>query len=264
MPDFLTICEQAARAGGKTLLQWRGKATAREKGPRDLVTEADLASQEAIRRVVLQTFPDHDFIGEESFPGESRRPRRSEYRWIVDPLDGTANYVHGMLSYAVSVALEKNGQIVAGCVFDPELDVSYTSQRGGGALVNGEPIQVSSCQTLDQAMIAASLPPHVTRDSPEIARMVEVIHSCQALRRLGSAALNLCYIAQGRLDGYWATSVKIWDIAAGMLIVEEAGGVITSLSSGPVDFDRPWLVAAATRKLHAELLELLNRVKDKE
>jgi myo-inositol-1(or 4)-monophosphatase len=259
MSRILAVCELAARAGGEVLLQWRGKTTTREKGRRDLVTEADLASQKAIRSTIFQTFPDHDFLGEETIPGEEAAPRASEYRWIVDPLDGTTNYVHGLPSYAVSVALEKRGEIVAGCVFDPVLNECYTAHKGGGAFVNGEAIGVSACQTLDQAMIAASLPPHVPRDSVEIARLVEVIHACQALRRLGSAALNLCYVAQGRLDGYWATSVKIWDIAAGMLIVQEAGGVITSLSSGPVDFDKPWFAAAATSRLHDELLGLLNR-----
>jgi myo-inositol-1(or 4)-monophosphatase len=260
MPDFLTTCEQAARAGGEVLLQWKGKTTTREKARCDLVTEADLASQEAIRRVVLQAFPDHDFLGEEQFPGEAPQSRGGEYRWLVDPLDGTTNYVHQMPSYAVSVALERSGAIVAACVFDPELDECYTAKRGGGAFVDGQSIHVSSCRSLGEAMIAASLPPQVPRDSLEIARLVEVIHACQALRRLGSAALNLCYVAQGRLDGYWATSVKIWDIAAGMLIVEEAGGVITSLAAGPVDFERPWFAAAATGDLHTELLDLLNRV----
>jgi myo-inositol-1(or 4)-monophosphatase len=260
MASFLSICEQAARAGGEVLLQWKGKTTTREKARCDLVTEADLAAQTAIRSAILRTYPDHDFLGEETFPGEETGSRASEFRWIVDPLDGTTNYVHGMPSYAVSVALEKIGEIIAACVFDPELDECYTAQQGGGAFVNGEAIGVSACRTLDKAMVAASLPPHVPRDSVEIARLVEVIHACQALRRLGSAALNLCYVAQGRLDGYWATSVKIWDIAAGMLIVQEAGGVMTSLTSGPVDFDHPWFAAAATRELHSELLELLNRV----
>jgi myo-inositol-1(or 4)-monophosphatase len=115
---------------------------------------------------------------------------------------------------------------------------------------------------LEWALVAASLPPHAPRGSSEITRLVEVIHECQGLRRMGSAALNLCYVAQGRLDAYWATSVKIWDIAAGMLVVDEAGGVMTSLSGGPIDFERPWFAAAATADLHRQLLEVLHRAPD--
>jgi myo-inositol-1(or 4)-monophosphatase len=231
MPDYLAVCEQAARVGGELLLQWKGKFAVREKGPRDLVTEADLASQTAIRKVVLEAFPDHDFLGEETLR-ESEPERKSEFRWIVDPLDGTTNYVHQLRSYSVSVALQQGDQVIAGVVYDPELDECYAAAAGAGARLNGQPLSPSDCQSPDQALVAASLPARVPRGSPEIAAMVEIIHECQGLRRLGSAALNLCYVAGGGLDAYWAGSVKLWDIAAGMLIVEEAGAVMTSLDEG--------------------------------
>jgi myo-inositol-1(or 4)-monophosphatase len=258
MKDFLSVAESATRTGGSVLIQWKGKVAAREKGPRDLVTEADLASQQEIQRVIQAYFPEHDFLGEESIPGE----RRSEYRWIVDPLDGTMNYVHQLRSYAVSVALEHKGQVIAGVVYDPELDECYTAATGTGAWRNGERISPSECRVLEQALVAASLPPRPERNSPEVRRFLEVIHACRGLRRLGSAALNLCYVAQGSLDAYWATSVKIWDIAAGMLILQEAGGVMTSLSGGAIDFDRPYFAAAATPALHQDLLTVLGRVPD--
>lgn len=264
MPNYLTLCEKAARAGGEVLLQWKGRVAAQEKNPRDLVTEADIASQRAIRQIVLDAFPTHDFLGEETLSddlrGEALLTQQSGYRWIVDPLDGTTNYVHQLRSYAVSVALEHAGEIVVGAVFDPELDELYLGEQGNGAYLNGKPIQPSTCQTMDQALVAASLPAFLPRGSAEIARLIEVIHASQAMRRLGSAALNLCYLAQGRLDAYWATSVKIWDIAAGMLIVRESGGMMTSLSGEAVDFNHPRFAAAATPELHRELLEVLLRI----
>jgi myo-inositol-1(or 4)-monophosphatase len=168
--------------------------------------------------------------------------------------------VHQLRSYAVSVALEQDGQILVGAIFDPELGECYTAARAGGAFCNGKRIGPSTCQNVSQALVAASLPAHVPRGSVEIARLIEVIHACQGLRRLGSAALNLCYVAQGSLDAYWATSVNLWDIAAGMLIVQEAGGVITSLTGAPVDFERPLFCAAATAALHGEMLAILNGV----
>jgi myo-inositol-1(or 4)-monophosphatase len=170
------------------------------------------------------------------------------------------NYVHHLRSYAVSVALERQGEILVATVYDPELEECYTAERGKGAFLNGERLHPSECRSLDQALVAASLPAHAPRGSVEVVRLVEAIHACRGVRRLGSAALNLCYLAQGRLDGYWATSVKIWDIAAGMLIVQEAGAIISSLDGGPVDFETAWFAAAATPELHRELLGLLNRI----
>lgn len=266
MTDYLVVCEQAARLGGEVLLQWKGRIAVREKAPRDLVTEADVASQTAIREFLAQEFPDHDFLGEETIYDEQGAPvlmeRRSEFCWIVDPLDGTTNYVHQLRSYGVSIALERRGKIIAGVVFDPELNECYSAAEGKGAFVNGDRIRASDCQRLDQALVAASLPARVPRGSPEVQRLVEVIHECQGLRRLGSAALNLCYVAQGRLDAYWATSVSLWDIAAGMLIVREAGGILTAPDGGDVRFERPKFIAAATPTLHRELKAILDRVSE--
>jgi myo-inositol-1(or 4)-monophosphatase len=243
-------------------MNWKGKATLREKGHRDLVTEADLASQQEIRRIIHANFPDHDFLGEEEDTSiVSPAGGRHEYRWIVDPLDGTMNYVHQLRSFAVSIALEERGRIVTGVVYDPELDELYHAELGYGAFLNDTPIQTSGCQAAENALVAVSLPPNVPRGSVEIARMIETIHACQGVRRLGSAALNLCYVAQGSLDAYWATSVKIWDIAAGMLILREAGGAVASLAEGPVDWDRPQFAAAATLSLQRELCEILTRAR---
>jgi len=262
MSDFLPTCVEAARAAGKVLLDWQLRFTVREKGRNDLVTEADVAAQEVIRQIVLKTFPDHDFLSEEEAADRKVQnlptpPRRSRFRWIVDPLDGTANYVHRLPAYAVSIALEHGSDLVCGCVLDPTSGECYTAALGQGAALNGKPIRVSGCQTLEQAMVAVSFPPNVPRGSIEITRFVEVLHAAQSVRRLGSAALNLCYIGAGRLDSYWATSVSAWDVAAGVLVVREAGGMVTDIRGTPLEIDRPELVAAGSPELHAQVLQTL-------
>ncbi|MEX2185598.1 MAG: inositol monophosphatase family protein [Pirellulales bacterium] len=262
MYDAITTCEEAARAGGEVLLSWRKRFSVREKGPADLVTDADLASQEAIRRLVAGRFPDHAFLGEEGESGlkialADAQGTPAEWTWVVDPLDGTTNYVHGLAQYAVSVALLRHGKPEAGCVYDPVADECYTAQRGCGARLNGEPITGSRQTDLAQSLVAVSFPARIDANSRELQDFLAVLPHCQAFRRMGSAALNLCYVAAGSLDAYWATSTKIWDIAAGALIVEEAGGAITSLAGGPVDLAAAKFVAAASEPLNRQIVDLL-------
>jgi myo-inositol-1(or 4)-monophosphatase len=259
MASYLEICEQAARAGGAVLLDWRDRITAREKGPRDLVTEADFASQRAIAEIIETAFPDHAFLGEEDIEGQKAQAEASTsgFRWIVDPLDGTVNYVHGMNNFSVSIALEQEGSMIAGVVYDPVADECYAAAVGQGATLNGKPIAVSNCQQLEEALIAASFSAGTRSDSMEVARFAEVLGQCQAIRRLGSAALNLSYAAAGRLDAYWADSVKIWDIAAGVLILQEAGGVVSHLDGGAYQSEDPKIVVAATPSLHEQLLRVM-------
>jgi myo-inositol-1(or 4)-monophosphatase len=264
MSDFMAVCEQAARAGGAALQDWEKRFTIREKGPKDLVTEADFASQQAIRKVVLSTFPDHRFLGEErdeadGDAAESAATGDGAYRWIVDPLDGTLNYIRGMPSYAVSVALERGGDVLAGVVFDPMLNECFAAAAGRGAFLNGNRIRASRCKSLPEALVAVSFSANVARDSVEVRRFVEVLHAGQAVRRSGSAALNLCYIASARLDAYFASSIQVWDVAAGVLVAREAGAFVTSIMGRDFDLRRPDLAVAATAELHAELLETLSR-----
>jgi len=261
MLEFLKVCEEAARAAGKVLLDLQGRISVREKGPRDLVTEADLASQETIQQIVLGAFPDHDFLGEEDSSFDTRRERTSgNYCWIVDPLDGTTNYVHRLQTFSVSVALERQGQILVGVVFDPIMDECYSATANGGALLNGSRLSTSKCSRLTEALVAASLPAAVPRGSLMVSQFVELLYECRAVRRLGSAALNMCYLAAGRLDAYWAPSIKIWDIAAGLLIVREAGGVVTDSTGGELDLAQPKMIAAANDGVHRELIKVVNRV----
>ncbi|MFN0019686.1 MAG: inositol monophosphatase family protein [Pirellulaceae bacterium] len=261
MREFLSVCEQAARAGGAVLLDWQHRFTPREKGLRDLVTEADVASQKAIRDILLGRFPDHDFLGEEdaSFPEATKTSGNSEYRWIVDPLDGTANYVHHMPAFAVTIALQKAGETILGIVFDPIANEFFHAVKGEGAFLAGKRIESSGCTSAEQAMVAVSFAPNVPRGSVEIGRFVEALHSCQSVRRLGSAALNLAYLAAGRLDAYWATSVKIWDVAAGLLMVEEAGGTVSHISGGQLDLNNPDFLASASQPLQMEMLRIISR-----
>lgn len=257
MATFIEVCEHAARIGGQVLLDWQSRFTVREKGPCDLVTEADLAAQEAVQDVLQKAFPRHGFLAEENVAIPSQD---SGYRWIVDPLDGTTNYVHRMPEYAVSIALEQYGRILVGCVFNPANGECYTASRGEGARLNDARLEVSGIGEISQALVGASFPAHVTKDSPEIGQFVEMLMTAQSLRRLGSAALNLCFVAAGRLDGYWASSIKSWDIAAGMLMVMEAGGVVCDVSRQPLDLERPRLLAAANPEL-ADAIAGVLRVK---
>jgi myo-inositol-1(or 4)-monophosphatase len=257
MADFITICEKAARAGGQVLLDWRGRFGVREKGPADLVTEADLAAQQTIREILLGEFPDHRFLGEEGESGSDRSESASPYRWIVDPLDGTTNYVHQFPIYSVSVALEKAGEVIAGTVLNPVERQCFTAVAGGGAFLNGQPLQVSDVTNLGDALVAVSFGTKPARDSEEVERFLRVLPCCQAIRRFGSAALNLCYLAAGMIDAYWGTKTKAWDIAAGVLLIREAGGVVTGIEGEPFQLEVPRFAAAASQSLHRELVNRL-------
>ena len=258
MSEFLDVSRRAARAAGDVLLSWQDRIRPREKGVKDLVTEADLASQETIRKILLDAFPDHRFVGEEDTPGAAGEGD-SEYRWIVDPLDGTVNYVHRLQTFSVSIALEKAGELLCGVVFDPVMDDWYWAEAGQGAWRNERRLQTSDCSALREALLAASFSANLEPGSLEVRRFEQVMCASQAVRRLGSAALNLCYVAAGGLDGYWATSVKAWDVAAGFLIVQEAGGIITGLDGGDVSLDNPKFVASANTGLHTQFIEALGR-----
>jgi myo-inositol-1(or 4)-monophosphatase len=250
----LEAAVEAARAGAAVLMDWRGRFNVREKGPQDVVSEADLASQDAIQSVLLGRFPEHGFLAEEDC---QIAPRDGRHVWIVDPLDGTTNYVHDVPQFAVSIALEEDGEIVAGVVLDPCADECFCAAAGGGAFLNGRPIRASRVASLRDALTVASFPSGIRRGDPEIERFIRVLLASQSLRRTGSSAINLAYLAAGRFDGYWATTTKAWDVAAGFLIAREAGAVLSDLEGGPIDLYHPRFVAASTPELHAELRKVL-------
>ena len=247
MPDYLMVCEQAAREAGAVLREWMGKTSIRYKGPMDMVTEADLAAQEAIRKVVLGSFPEHSLLGEEDSPAQ-REGHRTEYRWIADPLDGTTNYVHGVPHFAVSLALERNGVPLVGAVYDPLLEECFTAAAGEGAHLNGQPIRVSQVTQLGDALGCTGFPYDLQRDSPDLLVFLEAAFRCQSMRRMGSAALNLCYLAAGRFDVIWNFATKIWDVAAGSLLVQEAGGVVSARRAVPSCWKRPAILPPPMRR----------------
>ena len=253
--QLLATCEQAAKAGAEQLMQWRGRFATREKQARDLVTDADLASQKAINEVILSQFPDHGFLGEEDpNPDQLNLP----YCWVADPLDGTTNYVHDFPCFCVSVAVAHEGQLVAGVVFDPLRNECFSAGKGQGSQLNGQPVQVGTTSQIDQALVAISFPPTPQEDAPDVIAFRKVAPLCQAVRRTGSAALNLAYVACGRLDAHWAHYIHPWDSAAGVLLVEEAGGTVTSSKGDAYNLAAGNYFAAATPSLHQSLLPLIN------
>jgi myo-inositol-1(or 4)-monophosphatase len=254
--ELLEICEAAARAGGRELIAWRGRFKTREKGAADYVTDADLASQAAIREVIAARFSDHDFIGEEQ-PPESFPNRGDQMNWIVDPLDGTTNYVHDLPFYAVSVAVARGSELLAGVIYDPIADKCFASAAGQGAWCDGARLKSSAAKQVGEALVAVSLPARVHADAPDLLDFIAATQVCQGVRRTGSAALNLANVASGALDAFWATHIHPWDVAAGVLLVREAGGVVTGRDGREFNLWKPHFIAAASRELHGDLLKSL-------
>jgi len=262
--DAMKVGIEAARAAGKILCDMLETAAVREKAPKDLVTDADVAAQHCIESRILAAFPSHQFLGEEcSQPTVIREIASSvEWLWVVDPLDGTVNYVHKLPNFAVSIALMHRGQTVLGIVLDPMAEELYVASLGQGATMNGRKLKSSGCTKLDAALVAASFPPQIQKDSIEIAQFVDILVHSQSVRRLGSAALNLCYVAQGRLDAYWAGFLKVWDVAAGALIATESGAILTKHDGKPHDSWGGDIVVAGSEELHCNIrgrIEAVNR-----
>jgi myo-inositol-1(or 4)-monophosphatase len=262
--QFEAACRKAVRLAGAVLMDRVGNVTPWRKAKGDWVCEADVESQRVIREFLLELFPDHRFLGEEHLTDSSGNAKHSsDYCWIVDPLDGTVNFLHQLHSFSVSIALtttnSTNGvqQILTGAVFDPALDELFGASAGRGASLNGEPIQASPCCRVADALTVVSTNTAIPPDDPQIKRMVNVMGTPASMRRLGSAALNLCYIACGRVDAYWATNLNCWDIAAGWLIAAEAGAVLEDFDGAPLNLMQPKFCCAATRQLMDELRPLL-------
>lgn len=258
----LDIAVLAARAGAAELMSRRDKFVVSEKAPKDLVTDADLASQKAIRDLLENSFPSYAFVGEEE--GENQPPTNVERGdadappcWVVDPLDGTINYVHRLQSFAVSIGLYAGGKMRLGVILDPTTNELFTAVDGSGAFCNGHPISASGQDDISDSLVACSFPAGIKADNPEVGRFVTVLEQCRSLRRLGSCALNMCYVASGRLDGYWATAVSSWDSAAGTVIAREAGATITACDGKPLDDWNPKFVVAGSTPLHQTMVDLL-------
>ncbi len=250
----LQAATEAARKAGRLLLHQQGRIGYREKGARDLVTAADLAAQKLIFQRIAQDFGSDELLGEEDAGGRvGPKIGSSPALWVVDPLDGTTNFVHGLPHYCVSIGWLAHGIPQLGVIYDPHRDELFAAVAGHGAFLGNQRLEVSNIRRLESALVAVSFAAQVARGGPEVADFLGLLGSAQAVRRLGSAALNLAYLAAGRFDAYWARNGKLWDVAAGVLLVAEAGGVVTGVDGAPFDPLAPHLAAAATAELHEEL-----------
>lgn len=250
---------KAARLGGAMLESWRSRFTVTEKSRANLVTEADFASQKLIHEVLLAEFPEHNFLGEEDLV---TKPTASPYQWVVDPLDGTSNYVHGFPYYAVSIGLEFDGELIVGVIYDPTRHDLFTAVKGQGAFLNGQRLHCSRVTQVADAMCIASLPTATSASEPAVQRFLCMIGKSQTVQRTGSAALNLAYLAAGRIEAFWSSSLKPWDMAAGVLLVREAGGTVTKLGGQPFDLYHPEILASGTDMLQQEIIETFSRLPD--
>lgn len=229
--DILYKALKAARMGREVLLHYSGRLqNVKEKFQAGLVSEADVESERVIRAELARQFPDFEFLGEESATElDLARHQIDRPRWILDPLDGTTNYVHGLPIYGVSLGLEYQGQTWVGVVDCPALGDVYCASKGGGAFVNGQPIRVSERQELKNALLATGFISDIEPNLIEQLRVFQkVVRQSRGVRRAGAAALDLCWVARGAFDGYWEKNLQPWDICAGALIVQEAGGVVTT------------------------------------
>lgn len=260
--DDLTVwreaaCE-AARRGAAVLARWRETFAVREKGRADLVTEADEGAQAAIREYLHERFPDHGFLGEEGDAAKNRPRPGAPPTWIVDPLDGTTNYVHDIPLYCVSVGLEVAGELVVGAVYEPTRDEMFHAARGQGAHLNWRRLRTSATSELDQAILSTGFPP----DMRGVERPLDwwryfSLHA-RSIRRTGSTAINLAYLAAGRFDGFYAFDNHVWDVAGGVVIVREAGGVVTNVDGTPYDAYRPEALAS-NGALHPALVAAMRK-----
>ena len=256
---FLEVAVDAARRAGGLLLDRLGALrTIDYKGsPSNIVTEMDRQAEALIVETIAGRFPDHAILAEEG----GGRGGSATHRWIVDPLDGTTNYAHGMPFFAVSIALEIDGTVALGVVYDPNRDECFTVRRGHGAFLNGAPLRVSDTPTLDESLLSTGYPYDIRkiRDN-NLAEHAAFMVRCRSVREMGSAAINLALVAAGRLDAFWELKLGPWDVAAGCLMVEEAGGRVTTPDGGPVDLAAPAVVASNGR-IHDEMLATLRAVR---
>jgi myo-inositol-1(or 4)-monophosphatase len=263
--QLASIALEAGRLAAGIHQEWAGRIEVADgdvKGVADYVTRVDRQSEERIVALIRERCPDHDIMAEESTDlgdPESVRARfdNAEYLWVVDPLDGTTNYLHQYPAYAASVAVARQGELVAGAVVDGVTGTAWWAWQGGGAWRDGERIRVGTLDRLDRALIGTGFPFKVTDLLPRYLRQLDtVLRATSGVRRAGAAALDLCHLADGRLDGFWELWLSPWDVAAGVVIVREAGGVVTTLDGDP-DVRRAGAIVAGNPATHERLLELV-------
>ncbi|OLD81080.1 MAG: inositol monophosphatase, partial [Ignavibacteria bacterium 13_1_40CM_2_61_4] len=235
---------EAAREAGKLLKLNLGRVKdirQKEGQEKNLVTEIDRQSEEVIKQIIGRRHPGHSILAEES--GRKGAPE-SEFTWVIDPLDGTTNYTHAFPVFCVSIAVEQKGRIILGVIYDPNFDELFVAERGKGATLNGKRIRVSGIDSLIRSLLVTGFPYDVAENPGHaIDHFVRFLTRAQAVRRMGSAAIDLAYTAAGRYDGFWEVSLNPWDTAAGALLVEEAGGRVTNFTGGPFDIYQKAILA---------------------
>ena len=255
---MLNIAVKAARAAGAIINRAAldiERLQVHTKNPNDFVTEVDHASERAIIDTLLEAYPGHSILAEES--GRTRGAAKSDYQWIIDPLDGTTNFIHGLPTYAVSIALAHRGQVQQAVVYDPARNDLFYASKGRGAFLNDRRLRVSKRTRLAEALIGTGFPFRKGDNFQRYLKIFEqVMQHCAGLRRPGAAALDLCYVAAGWYDGFFETGLQPWDVAAGSLLVTEAGGLIGNYS-GDADFLHQREVVAGNPRIYGQLVQLL-------
>ena len=250
---YLDAAQAVAREAGDILKRdYHRRGPISFKGEIDLVTETDTASQALIHDRLASLFPDHDFLAEEGL----RSIGGAEFRWVIDPLDGTTNFTHRFPWFCVSIGLQRRGALVAGVVFNPMSGELFSAEAGGGAFLNGEPIRVSSVGDLGRSLVATGFPYDIRESRTNMDAHNRFLLAAQAVRRCGSAAIDLCYVACGRFEGFWELKLNPWDTAAGAVIAAEAGGRVTDFQGRLVDIYHPE-VLASNGLLHEAMLGVL-------
>jgi myo-inositol-1(or 4)-monophosphatase len=248
--EFVPTMTEIAREAGSLLMTYFARRVKFEyKGEVDLVTEADRASEALITERIHARWPRHGVLAEEG----TRTPGAGEYQWYVDPLDGTTNFAHGFPVFCVSMAVEHQGKLVAGVIYDPTRDELFSAERGSGAYLNSRRIHVSKIANLAESLVATGFPSHKRHKNPNIHFYHQITLRTHGVRRAGSAALDLAGVACGRFDGFWEFNLNPWDTAAGVLLVEEAGGQVTNFSGGPFRIQSEETMAS-NGLLHADLI----------
>ena len=250
--DIINIAKEAGEIvregfGKKLKIEYKSNET-------NLVTEIDKASEKHITDFIKKKYPGHDILAEES--GEKKAG--SEYLWVIDPLDGTTNFAHGLPIFSVSIGLQKNGKTIMGVVYDIMQDIAYFAEEGNGAYANVERIKVSLNEKVNHSVLVTGFPYNIS-ENPENAleKFSALTRKARAIRRLGSAAIDLCYVAKGVFDGFWELYLHPWDICAGMLIVEEAGGIVTDFKGNETDIYTKRILAS-NKKIHPHLMEIIS------
>jgi myo-inositol-1(or 4)-monophosphatase len=254
---MFSIAKEAAKEAGRFLKQNLGKVRdiqLKAGQEKNLVTEIDKRSEEIIIGIIKKHFPQHDILAEES--GEKKN-QISDFKWIIDPLDGTTNFTHSFPVFCISIALEYKGEIILGVIYDPNLDELFTAEKGNGAFLNGKRMKVSKIESLNRSLLVTGFPYNITENpNHAIEHFVNFLMHSQAVRRMGSAAIDLAYVAAGRYEGFWEVALHPWDMAAGLILVKEAGGTITDFVGNPFSIYKQEMLAT-NGLIHKQMQDVL-------